>query len=166
MPLSKSDLKANILTAFRNVKSSPGPLTAPLMSPIVANQLANAYHKYALAGMAGALKAIVPGQPAALGGPLAAVPLFLGWGPGLLAYWTPVIFAGPGFIPANPTVPAAVVGVTADIVLLLPPNPIKIKTEEEFADKLATALDLWTKKIMVITTTVSVPPVVAPMPLS
>ena len=166
MALVKSLLKSGILAAMRSVKNNPGPSSAPNMSPAVAREFANAYHSYAAAAMAGSTTITVPGQASTLAGSLSAVPLFLGWGPGMLAYWSPIAFGGPGFIPVNPTVAAAVVGATAEIALLLPPNSIENRTEEEFAEKLSTVLDKWTKLVMVTTTTMSVPPIVLVVPVS
>lgn len=166
MALSKSALKSGILAAFQKIKSNPGQALAPNMSLPVARELADAYHTYASTAMAGSTTITIPGQASTLAGVLSSVPLFLGWGPGMLAYWSPVMFGGPGFIPSNPTVAAAIVGATAEIALLLPPNIITIRTEEEFAEKLSTILDRWTKLVMVVTTTTTPTPVVLVVPVS
>lgn len=166
MSLEKGVLEESLLKAFMKIKQTKGsPGLAPLISPPVALELANAYHEYAQKAIAGPLSLASPGVPAALAGILSAIPLFAGWGPGLLAYWTPVTFAGPGFIPVNPTVPVAVIGASAEIILMLPPNPIKIKTEEEFVQKFAEILHKYTTQVMVVATTTTVPPVVSTIPV-
>ncbi len=165
MSLEKSTLEKALLKAFMKIKETNSPGFAPLLSPGVALALAEAYHEYAKDASAGPLVVASPGIPSALAGILSVIPLFAGWGPGLLAYWTPVTFAGPGFIPVNPTIPVAVVGVTAEIVLMLPPNPIKISSETEFVQKFADILHRYTTQIMVTATTTSAPPVVSTIPV-
>ena len=168
MALVQTVLKQNILNAMNKIKASKeSDITSPLLSSVDAQAYADAYHSYAASAMAGIATIAIPGQASALKGPLMGMPLFTGWGPGLVAYWTPVMFTGPGYIPVNPTIAAGAIGASAEIALLLPPNKTNVKTEEEFADKLATILDSWTKKVMVTLTTLPTPvPVVSVSPLS
>jgi len=167
MALLQPILKQNILNAMNKIKASKeSDVTSPLLSSVDAQAYADAYHSYAASAMAGIATIVVPGQASALKGPLMGMPLFTGWGPGLVAYWTPVMFTGPGYIPVNPTIAVGAIGASAEIALLLPPNKIDIKTEEEFAGKLATILDKWTKNVIVLLTTISVPPITMPSNLS
>lgn len=177
MPLSKNVLKNNLIYAFNNIKTAKKPefkvQLAPLQPPAVAREFAIAYHRYAAMATAGALPLqISRGSIDALAGPLMTIPLWAGWGPGFLAYWTPVAFTGPGFLPANPILPPTIAAgaglITAEILagILNPTNMTSSNTEEAVADKLATILHKYTTQLQVLATTLTVPPVVSNMPVS
>ncbi len=87
--------------------------------------------------------------------------LMTGWTPGLLAYWTPVNWVGPGFIPVNPTVPVILSGIAAPLAATL-----AIKTNrEDAAKRIASILHSYTVQITVVTTTLPPATVVAIVPI-
>ena len=164
MPLSKDDLKSNILSVYNDVMSGkisfsnpPNP-APPQMANELAAALADAYDKYAKNAQAGALTTIVtPGLKTGLQSFLNA-PDYSGWGPGVAAYWAPVTFTGGGYIPANPMVqlPTLAVGISGEIQGY-------IQTSRDSIDKaaadLAQILHSWTVKLTVTAITTSTPPV-------
>lgn len=170
MPLSQSVLKANLLKVFNEANESktkdPGP---PLIPVNLAQAFADAYDKYAQgAKTIGPLTQVSPGVTPGLAGSL-VLPMFAGWGPGLIAYWSPVTYAGPGLIPVNPVI-ASVPAAFGPIVTELGPTLFKDMTDgkksaDDVADKIATILHKYTGKLLVLTTTTSVPPVVAMVPV-
>lgn len=170
MPLSQAVLKANILKVFNEANASkdkePGPPNIPTS---LADKFADAYDQYAAgAKTIGPLAQIVPGLKTGLAGSL-NLPMFAGWGPGLIAYWAPVQYAGPGFIPVNPVAPSQTAAF-ASIITELGPTLFKDMTDgkksaADAADKIATILHKYTLKLMVTTTTTSAPPVIATVPV-
>lgn len=135
----------------------------PLIDSSVAKALASAYDTYASKALAGALTISVPGQKSILEQAFKA-PAFAGVTAGLLAYWTPVLWAGAGFIPANPTVPVALAGLSTPLSLLLKgPAPANMPL---FASQLALLLHTYTSMLIVTATTTSTPPVVSPIPVT
>lgn len=163
--LSQELLKNNLKEAFSTIKANPGPLTAPLMSPIVSSQLANAYHRYAITATAGPLVQVVSGNPAVLASQLSALPMMGGWQTGLVLYWTPVMFTGPGFIPLNPIVPASLSTAGAAISALLAESFSTSMSEDVFCLRLSGVLHTVTSGLIVTSTTISTPPVIAPVPV-
>lgn len=162
MPLLKNDLKDKFVKVFKDVEDGvikieqpPGGLPIPLMSQKLADALAKAYHDWAAGALAGGMSPS-GGVPGTISAALVLTPLFAGWGPGTVAYWTAVIWALPGTA-TGVTIGASMVKVSADILaqLFTPPfpNSSSPKTKEEFADKLATILDSNTKAIKVTMTT-------------
>lgn len=167
MPLQQSLLKKELLKSFKEIQEmgDPGGPPPPLMAFKVAESLANAYHRWVSTSspMAGPLTISVPGQPTLLASSLSSMPLMQGWGPGLLSYWTGVVWGNaPGFIPTNPTIAAPVLGVVPEIAILMVPPP-KVESEDDFAEKFSTILSRYTKLIQVTATTVSGFPSVVPV---
>lgn len=167
MPLSQKVLSTNIANAFKQfVQSKDKTNSSPQIGVSVAQALAQAYDNYVKAGqpLAGALIISVPPVPSGLASALVA-PNFAGWAPGLITYWTPVIFAGPGFIPVNPTIPAALSGITSPLAAVLKANQTGKSSIDDSADQIASILHSFTIQVMVTTTTTSTPPVVAVVPI-
>jgi len=169
MPLSKDTLKSNILKAYNDAMNgtiqfdNPPQPPPPGLSKQMAGALAKAYDDYAKQAQAGALTTIAtPGLKSALEQNLTGCEDYSGWAIGVGLYWAPVMFAGGGYIPANPMLP---VTVTALIVGISGEMPGYIKTTRSSVDQaagdLATLLHSWTTKLQVTTTTTSTPPVVA-----
>lgn len=177
MPLQKDALKQNFLRVFSDISSGKIKTSSPPVPPPpalcleAAQALSDAYDRWVKGSnpMAGPLTSIVvPGASAGLTASL-VLPLFTGWGPGFLAYWTPVMFAGPGFIPVNPIVPvstaAAVAGITAEMALLVSPAslPTAPQSLEQTADVLSTILHRWTLSLQVLGTTLAGVPSTFPL---
>lgn len=173
MPLSSSELKSNILKVLDEVSSDPGPNNLPLLSMPVAAKLASAYSDYAGKAIASGMTPS-GGSSSTIASELVKLPLMAGWTLGLTKFWGAVTFAGPGFIPKNPTIP---VGITISLAPALTaymntlvssmssPSPIK-QTKDMFAENLANLLHNATMTVIVTGTTTSAPPVVSPLPLS
>ncbi len=165
MSLSKSTLESNILSAFNetfNIIKGNVSGTPPLIPSPVANNLAKAYDDYVKSGSpkAGALSMATPGNLATLSS-LMVQNMMTGWTPGLIAYWTPVNWVGPGFIPANPTVPAILSGIAAPLAATLATK----SNREDAAKRIAAILHSYTVQITVITTTIPPGTVVAIVPI-
>lgn len=170
MPLIEATLKAGILNVFTQNTNSKGKDPKPPAIPDqVAQALADAYDKYALGAKAvPPLTQVTPGVVAGLAKALVA-PSMAGWAPGLLAYWSPVTYGGPGFIPVNPVAPSvgALSGISAEINDLFFKNLTNSKASaDEVAGKIAGILHKYTTMLMITATTTSVPPVVTQMPVS
>lgn len=167
MPLSASTLSDGLTRAFKKtfdtVKGSVDG-SPPNIPKVVADELAAAYDGYVTSGSpkAGALSIVIPGIPASLGSAMVA-PMMAGWFPGLVAYWTPVIWTGPGFIPINPTIPAALSGIAPEISKFLAGGSHSL---EESADKISEILHKYTTQLMVTATTVPPASVVTIVPVS
>ena len=167
MPLSKDTLKSNILQAYNDILDgkitfdNPPDPAPPGMSKQLAAALADAYDKYAKQAQAGALTVSVPGVKATLESNLKGSEEYGGWAVGVGLYWAPVMFAGGGYIPANPVVPTTVTTVISGIAGDMPGY---IKTERDSVDKaagdLAELLHKHTTKLQVLSTTTSTPPVI------
>lgn len=156
MALEKDALAAKFVEAFARIRAlkNPGPPPPPLLPLAVAKELALAYHDWVSSSSpkaGGALSIVTPGQPSVLETALSAAPLLAGWTPGLQAYWGPVTWAGPGYEPAAPTIPASLSGIAPELAVLMAPPP-KVKNEEEFADKLAVILHKYTTMLEVTAT--------------
>jgi hypothetical protein len=155
MPLQKSSLKSNLVSAFNDIKKNkhPGGPKLPKMSLFAATRLAKAYDDWVNSSvpLAGALTISVPGQPSLLAALLVA-PLMAGWAPGLLAYWSPVMWAGAGFAPANPTIPAALAGIAPEMAAQMGNMASSI---DDIADKIATILHKYTTQLQVTATTLA-----------
>lgn len=166
MPLVEQVLAQNIKDAFEKtfdvikgeVAGSP-----PLIPQVVANNLAQAYDSYVKSGapLAGALMMATPGNLASLSAAMVQN-MMRGWTPGLLSYWTPVIWAGPGFIPANPTIPAALSGIAAPLE-----NTLQKQTDDRMdaARRIANVLHTYTLQIQVLATTVPPASAVSILPI-
>lgn len=170
MALSKDLLKSLLLKAFSDIKRNPGSNSLPLISQEVAMKLALAYDQYAKLANAGPLLPATPGNITGLASQLSSLPLFSGWGPGLVLYWTPVMFSGPGFIPVNPTVAAGASVASAQIASYLSPIISSIgsskQTEDQFLESLSSILHSATQTVIVTATTTTAPPVVSTIPVS
>lgn len=162
MALDPKRLRNNLADSFKKGRAVLDRADPPVMIPRrVASLLAEAYHEYAISAQAGpAVSMVVPPSPSVLESALVA-PMLAGWAPGLAAYWAPVIWTGPGLIPVNPTVPAAVLGVAPEVLGLLS----SLSPEDLFLDRLSEILHRYTGQVLVTTTTVP-PPVVIPVPLA
>lgn len=173
--LVQQPLTTNLKTCFERIysgnvskeASSSVPMTIPLP---IAQEMANAYHKWVVASkpMALATTQLVPGNVSALATSL-MLPNLEGWAVGFPLYWVGVTFAGPGFIPVNPMDPISLTAATAQIKsliqLMMPPLPPQFNTIDEFVGRLSTILYTCTKMLMVITTTTSAPPIVGVAPM-
>lgn len=167
MSLSQSTLKDNILAAYNKalndqlgIANPPVP-APPGLSSQMAGALAKAYDDYAKKAEAGALNSIAtPGLKSALESALTGAEDYSGWGPGVAAYWAPVMFTGSGYIPANPIIPLPTLstGISSDIKDYL---KVVRSSVDSAADDLATILHSWTTKQMVTTTTTTTPPTVS-----
>lgn len=157
MPLSKGALSEKFVQVFQNVelgRISLGKAVGPLMQEPVANALARAYHTWAGDALAGGMTPS-GGDPSVIAGPLIGVPLMAGWGPGVTAYWTAVVWATPT-VSTGVSIPATLSKISLDLVaqLFTPPfpNPSSPQSKEEFADKLAGILFDNTTAMMVTMT--------------
>lgn len=164
MALSLSTLTQNIIGVFQDglkIKTATAG-SPPLIDRSVAKALADAYDSYIKSGApkAGSLSISVPGNVSALEQALTPT-MMAGWSPGLLSYWSPVMWAGPGFIPANPTIPVAMAGVTPEVI---PVVSTPSTSMENVASRIAAILHKYTMQIKVTSTTTTVPPVVAVIP--
>lgn len=99
---------------------------------------------------------------------------FDGWGPGLVSFWSPTTVTAPGFLPANPLDPGTLATLSAKsaaVTAQMKANGMLFSstgnraTPSEVANKMATALFTFTTGMMYMTTTISVPPVVAMFPV-
>lgn len=145
--------------------ATPAPGSPPNVPLAVAERLGRAYDSYARTVLAPVLTVVTPPNLPGLVAALTA-PMLSGWAPGLVAYWTPVTFFGPGLIPVNPIDPSSLASLapivsTGVVQALAPPFPA---TTAEAAARMASALHSATLSLRVITTTTTVPPVVAPVP--
>jgi hypothetical protein len=173
MPLVQALLTKKIADAYTK-KSSSKDVT-PLVADDAAKNLATAYDDWI--NSAGfptpPLTFATPPVKSALQAALVA-PVFAGWGPGLVAYWTPSTIAGPGLIPVNPLDPGTLQQLpnlasqlTQDLAqLMIQLTGDKATTVDIAADKLASKLFTFTTQLMYMTTTTSVPPVVAQVPVA
>jgi len=162
MPLVKDDLKNRFIKIFNDVETGvlkidvlPAPM--PLMPPPLAAAFAQAYHEWAMTAMANVMHPS-PGVPDVIAAQLVLVPLMAGWGPGTIAYWSMVSWNLEG-IATGVTIAANMAAVSAQLLaeIFTPPFPNNSspKTKEEFADKLATILDMHTRMIQVTQTDLS-----------
>lgn len=162
--LIKSVLKSKIKQALEDtakVKDSEAG-APPMIHSKAAKAIAAAYDDYASQAQAGPLLISVPGQKILIEQGLSA-PSFAGLGPAILLYWTPIMWAGAGFIPANPTIPVALSGIAPEIAAMIAGT--KPDSMDTFADKLSTILHTYTGQLMVLATTTSIPPVVSTIPV-
>jgi hypothetical protein len=176
MTLLQNTLQLNLLNVFNDLRDGKKKVAYPSVPPHpstpneVCAALAEAYDNWVISSvaMAGALTIVSPGMKSALQTSLVA-PLLSGFGPGFAAYWSPVVFAGPGFIPANPVIPistaASAAGITADMSDMMNSNKSP-QSLEEVSFNLSKILCSWTTKLQVLATTTSVPPVVSTLPIS
>ena len=169
MPLLQSDLKSKIKSAFDSamqIKSSEQGCPPNIHSQ-VAKSLAAAYDDWVTQAvpLAGVLSISLPGQKSVLETPF-ALPNFTGLGPGIILYWTPVMWAGPAFIPSNPFSPPSLLsltGIAADIAAFVAgPKPT---TSDDAANQIATILYTYTMKLKVLATSMTTPPVVSMFPI-
>jgi hypothetical protein len=165
--LKPDTLAQSLIAAQKRIQNLKPPFAppAPLMALTVAAEYAKAYDDWVnasspLAG--GVLSIITPGSKDLITASLVSVPLMAGWVPGLIAYWTPVVWAGPGYIPANPTVAAAISGMAAPLAVLFVPPPL-FTSQEAFATALATILYTFTLLVTVTGTTAA--GVATPLPI-
>jgi len=175
MPLVQAALTQKIEDAYKKIQDGKGSDVTPKISDDAASALAGAYDDWI--NQAGfptpPISFVSPPQKSALQQSL-TLPLFAGWGPGLVAYWSPSTIAGPGFIPVNPLAPATIAQLpslaaqlTADLAsMLVSLSNDKSVTAHDAADKLASKLFTFTTSLMYQTTTTSVPPVVATLPVA
>lgn len=164
MPLLQQSLSSGIADAFRNgMKITEGSAGCPpnIVSS-VAKELAGAYHSYASKIMAGPLTPISFPMLSILETSLEPHRM-IGWGTGLMSYWTPVMWKGPGFIPANPTIPGIISAAGPEVFSLFSNT---IPSLEECADRIASILHKYTMQLKVLATTTTVPPVVSILPVS
>lgn len=168
--LDQEELKKQLMAAFDRIKKNkdiPVP-SSPLLSPFAANELAMAYDtwiKNTPPKAGGALSISSPGQTSLLAASLASIPLMAGWAPGLLAYWTPVLWKGPGFSAApNPTIPAGILALAVPLATLISPPP-KVTSEDAFAAELAGILYAGTKIGIIVTATPDATGTPAPVPI-
>lgn len=169
MALDKRFLSEALTEAFRSSASlSDRAATSQLIRPEVCELIASAYHSYVLGVSPGPFTFVTPPVPASFASALPP-PFFAGLPAAFVAYWSPVTWVAPGFIPANPTVAAggAVVIASALPTLLFsaPGVPVRRDSFSEFADDLAEVLHAATLAVVITSTTTSAPPVVAPVPL-
>lgn len=174
MPLVQSALSALLLDVLKQQgedKQTPSASPVPTAPALAA--LAGAYHKWVMTGFPlPPLAWTVPPTQAALQGLLSA-PMFSGWGPGLMAYWSPTSINGPGFMPINPLSPPAVARlpvaaaqVVSELALqLVSSAQLKNETVEAVADKLAAKLFTFTTGLSYMTTTTTLPPASAIVPV-
>lgn len=165
MPLALDTLKSALLNALDESSKIEGPPASdPLSIPTkVAKSLAAAYHSYASTTLA--LPMVSRVVPASLSSLESALTTFkmAGWEPGLIAYWSPVTWTGPGFIPVNPMVVASLSGISSEVERLMSSMSPSV---QEFSGKLAGILHKHTVGLQVITTTLSAPPVISPASVS
>jgi hypothetical protein len=168
MSLVKDDLKKGFVKAFQDgmkLDDDDGGKSPPAVHSKVAKALASAYDSYANAAVAGELSISVPGQVSLLEEGF-ATSMFVGVGPSILSYWTPVIWEGTGFIPANPMAPSsltALASIAPDIVTLISQNAGSI---EDFAGDLASILHKYTSKLQVTATTLPPASAVSTIPVT
>jgi hypothetical protein len=176
MTLMQNTLQLQLLNVFNDLREGRRKVAYPQTPPHpsipneVCAALTEAYDNWVVSSvpMAGALTVVSPGLKSALQS-LLAMPLLAGFGPGFAAYWSPVIFAGPGFIPTNPVVPisvsASAAGLSADILKMINSRDSPM-TLEEVSLVLSKTLYSWTTKLQVLATTTSAPPVASVLPVS
>ena len=175
MALVQSELSSRILSAFnKQLETKTSSSEAPGVPVDVADGLAQAYHLWVMSGFPTApLTFSVPPIQQTLSSAL-VVPEFKGWGPGLVAYWSPTQLTGPGFIPANPISPS-VFAAFSSLVLTLSETVGGIisgaaadrgETPSGVADKLASALFTFTVSLSFMMTTTTMPPTTAVVPVA
>jgi hypothetical protein len=166
MPLSQSILKREISSAFNNILKIKDKTPIGVIHPQAAEALASAYDNYVISGqpLAGVLKISVPPVRATLV-PFLSAPSLAGFVPGLSAYWSPVIWTGPGFIPTNPTIALPSPTLANDILSVLRDSVQLRLSSTDVADRIASLLHTYTTSITVTATTTSVPPVTSTIPI-
>lgn len=166
MPLSQSVLKGELLNAFNKISQIKDKTPQGVIHPQAADALASAYDNYVLAGqpLAGILQISVPPVKASLTAVM-TMPSLAGFPAGLPAYWAPVIWTAPGFIPVNPTIPTPPGSMVSDILNILTSAVEKKSSAEDVADQVSSILHTYTTGLLVTATTISVPPVTSTFPV-
>jgi hypothetical protein len=165
--LSSDTLKSSLIQALQKTFNEDPENIAwdpPNIPIVVANSLADAYDSYVSSGSptAGTLSIVSPGIKSVLASALIA-PLMTGWAPGLIAYWTPVVWTGPGFIPINPTIPVPLAGIAPEISSMLSEGPQSL---EDATDKISKILHKYTTLLTVTATTIPPASIVSILPVT
>lgn len=167
MPLVQADLKDKLKTAFEDLQKEKTDSPAGTVIPPSATKIADAYHAYAKNAMAGPLTPDgLPGVASILEAAMTGQPLDAGLDTGCLAYWSPVMWKGPGFIPMNPTIPAGLSGLKADLTAAFKKLTADKASVSDAADEIAKILHTYTTKLQVTATTVPPASVVSTLPVT
>ena len=173
MPLVRTDLERRIREAMDSItEESPEapPANALVPSRQVVSKLSGAYDSWVKSGFpVPPLTFVTPPQKSVLEASLAVPTLLPGWATGMFSYWTPTTITGPGLIPVNPLDPTNSPQVVAAGTRALTDLTAMLATKEPDIDasvqKLASILFTFTTSLVFLTTTTSVPPVVAKIPV-
>lgn len=167
MPLVSATLKAQLSSAFGGGSSiaTKEQGSPPNVHSEAARLIASAYDSWIKLSVpaAGALVISAPGVMGSLVSSLRASRL-VGFEAGLIAYWAPVMWSGPGFIPMNPTDTSGLVGLSAEIESFVSSDQ-KPSSVDDAAGKLSDILCKYTQRLNVIATTTTTPPVVSSIPV-
>lgn len=169
MALVQQDLRSALLRLAQDLSSSKTEQPAGLANPEVADGWARAYLSYAVKAQAGVLLPILLTKELISAGIMSSpADFYLGLTFGLESFWAASIWAGPGFIPVNPAAPGTFLG--APLLVELKALGLEFVAKrnvplDEAIERIASSLHNYTTRIMVVSTTTSVPPVVAPLPI-
>lgn len=168
MALVQATLKAQLEAAFKTLQADTA--TSSPKGTVISSSatlLAAAYHTYAsLALVDAGFSQVTPATPSPMQAAMIGQPLDAGFESGMTAYWTPVTWTAPGFIPVNPTNPAGISGVASDLKSAFKDLTDGKASVSDAADRIATILHTYTQKVMVNTTTVPPASVPATLPLA
>lgn len=167
MPLVQTVLKTKIEQAFKDLLDDKSKDPSGKVNQSAADKLSSAYDDYASQALAGALTPTgLKPIKATLMGLMVGQQLHDGFDKGLLAYWGPVMWAGPGFIPLNPTIPAGLAGVGNDLKSAFKDLADGKASVSDAADKIAQILHKYTGKLKVTATTVPPTSAVSTIPVT
>jgi hypothetical protein len=161
--LDQASLQSEILRIGEELSSSKTASPPAQVNGEVAQKWADVYVAYALNALAGPLKPIAMDGSTIVSGLLGTPKDFaVGLANGLTAFWATVMFAGPGFIPANPCTPGTYVG--QPVAVQIKAFPLE-KDPQAASARIANVLHIYTTGITVTATTTTVPPVVTYPPV-
>jgi hypothetical protein len=171
VPLIEVELKKKILDIISSLSKIEDLEKDPnLISSTAASKFAEAYDSWVTSGFPiEPFKFVTLPLKSALAQAV-RVPLFLpGWAPGLNSYWLSATIVGPGLVPINPLDPSnvpvvaeATAAAITELGLMLVTN---FASADDFAKKLASILFRFTTGLVFLTTTATVPPVPAKLPV-